>query len=360
VGNLFQSTLIWGKMKFSDEKTILYRVDGDHHIGLGHVFRARSLCKCLKSGGFNPVILTLSPDYVVEEMNKWDVTVCEIKNPGNESINNQILLNNEKHNSGILIQDIRNTHAEDMKNLKSRNLTVINFDDLGCGREYADVLIDANLPENKNSSCDGQLRLFGKKYMVLDPSYADINKSAKNINLIPKKIIVSLGGSDPRGLTVWVIEKLAQFFRTEKPEIYIIVGKGAKNKEDIESISIQSGFSYLHNVENMAQLFSECDLAIISGGVTLYEAACCGTPSIVLPQVKHQADIARGFESEGISVCPFDEIVIDEQSFIDTLESLCSNDILRAKMSERGKNVVDGEGARRISTIINDIYTKKF
>jgi|GEM_PF-1029036 len=344
-------------MSLPEEKIILYRVDGNFQMGLGHIFRARSLCKCLKSMGMRPVILTLSEDYVAEEINGWGVDILRINGLNRQEINEYVIDRARQFNSPILIQDIRDTNAEDMAALKSENIIVINFDDLGSGRDYADILIDANLEQTCDDTDKKQLRLFGKKYMVLDPQYADFNKKTKIINPYARKLVVSMGGTDPRNLTGWVIRNLLRLIVAHETEVDIIIGKGTANKDELEYLSAKAGFNCFYNVKNLAEQLFDADLAVISGGITLYEAACAGTPSIVLPQVEHQTQIARRFESEGIAVCPFDETQTDIESFTHAIKKLCADYDLRLKMSERGKKTVDGEGANRISKVISDIYS---
>ena len=327
---------------------LLYRVDGSHDMGLGHLARARSLCTELLKMGIKPVILSFADQHLLDDFFPEDLTIYKI--PEDENELDYITLLTQCLNAKILIQDIRDTDDFYCRCLKSLGLFLIGFDDCGSGRALCDILIDANLPEQDGDYENVPFRFFGEKFMVLNPLFADYNMKDKNIPRKVKNVLLSFGGSDPRGLTQWSLNMLYDCLKDYN--VSVIAGKSINDQNEIRQCCSNLGFEYIYNCSNMAQLLYESDLALISGGLTLYEAAAVGTPAVVIPQVDHQYEIGKRFESMGSAVCPVDEKKLERGKIISTLNKVIENHNLRRKMSANGKKIVDGQGIYRIGNVI--------
>jgi len=213
-----------------------------------------------------------------------------------------------------------------------------------------DILIDANLPEQDGDYENVPFRFFGEKFMVLNPLFTEYNLKDKNVPRKLKNILISFGGSDPRGLTQWSLNMLHDVLKDYN--VSVAAGKGVKNQNEIKRCCTNLGFQYIYNGENMAQLLYEADIAVISGGITLYEASTVGTPAMVIPQVEHQYKIGKRFERMGAAVCPVDEKNLERGKIVKTLNKLIENHNLRRKMSAKGKKIVDAQGVYRIGNVI--------
>ena len=332
----------------SAEIGLLYRVDGNHEMGLGHLVRARSLCAEFMRLGIKPVILSFAEQELLDEFFPDNITVYKIPELENEL--DYITYLTQYLNIRILIQDIRDTEDFYCRCIKSLGLFLIGFDDLGEGRELCDILIDANLPEQDGDYENVPFRFFGEKFMVLDPLFTEYNLKDKTVPRKVENILISFGGSDPRGLTQWSLNMLYDVLKDYN--VSVVAGKGIKDKNEIKRCCNNQGFKYVYNCSNMAELLYEADLAIISGGITLYEAASVGTPSVVIPQVDHQYEIGKRFERMGISVCPGDGNELDRGEIINTLNKLIDNHNLRRKISAAGKKIIDAQGVYRIGNVI--------
>ncbi|RJP61680.1 MAG: hypothetical protein C4541_01385 [Candidatus Auribacter fodinae] len=332
------------------EKPILYCVHGSHDIGLGHIMRARSLCTVLRRNTIQPLVLTSSPDYVVSEIASWGV---QVENVPDGDIYQKALSYRDRYNARIVVQDVRDTDEATVRALADEDFYLIHFDDLGSGRDYADVLIDANLSEKQISSISGQIRMFGKQYMVMDPVFSEIHDRDKSVAPVVRNLVISLGGSDPRNLTPWIVELLGSHL--QKFQIKVVVGSGVKDAERVKQLCSKFHYEYIYDTDSMGELLYEADIAIISGGVTLYEAVASGTPSLVLPQVEHQYDIGREFERLGFCFCPFSYNEKDAWKFLQAFSRVIKNKELREAMSLRGKEIIDAKGVFRIANLIGDI-----
>ncbi len=335
---------------------LLYRVDGSHEMGLGHLVRARSLCAELENRGVRIILLTRASQQLAESIFSEDANIEYI--PPDVDVNQFIAMMRERYRTPILIQDVRDTDSASIQFLQTLGMMIIHFDDLGTGGKLVDILIDANIPAEKASESVMPVCFFGGKYMVLDSSIEKFNTHVKPIPQQISKILISFGGSDPRNLTPWVLAIMSKKYPNY--DITVVTGQGYSDPKSISMLCSQYGFTHLHNITNMSEELYTSDMAIISGGVTLYEAAACGTPSIVLPQVKHQYQIAKLFEQQGVCICPLNYTEQTEDVLTITIGKVMQDQRVRQAMSNNGKILVDGKGTKRICDIIESIYDKTF
>src|SRR5699024_10752733 len=124
----------WIAEKELSKKMILIRTEGYADIGLGHIYRGLLLAYNFIEHDIRFVISSQS-DLGIEKI-KDSHFVYDIINNENEIID--IIQDN---NADILINDILDTTKEYIELCKSTGVKVINFEDLGEGARYADIVI---------------------------------------------------------------------------------------------------------------------------------------------------------------------------------------------------------------------------
>ncbi len=83
------------------------------------------------------------------------------------------------------------------------------------------------------------------------------------------------------------------------------------------------------------------DLAVTAGGMTLYECLASGTPIVALAIADNQRPNVASLGAAGL--------LIDGNASLErAIERLAADADMRATMSRRGRDVVDGDGARRV------------
>ena len=95
----------------------------------------------------------------------------------------------------------------------------------------------------------------------------------------------------------------------------------------------------------MASILSSHNAVFCSGGVTLHEAMCVGTPAFVISQVEPQEEKAKSAEGLGAAINLGKANTWDKNCLPDVF-NLKKNEL--QKMSTAGKNQIDGKGLKRI------------
>ena len=203
-------------------------------------------------------------------------------------------------------------------------------------------------PNNPNISY-----LLGAKYISLRKAFQTVKK--KEIHANVTSILVTFGGDDSKNLTPKVLEFLTSQYPTLKKNV--IIGQAFKNIVDIRKVKDNNtNLITSPDEKGMKNVMLESDLAISSGGQTLYELARVGVPTAAIAAAENQLDNITAWEKTG---------------FIENAGSWKDENLMnhlaarfqrllpferRSRSAKAGQRLVPGNGADRIV----DFFEKKF
>ncbi len=182
---------------------------------------------------------------------------------------------------------------------------IMVVDDLANRPHDCDLLLDQNYYKNLENRYDGLVpshcrKLLGPKYVLLRPEFHEAKKNLRKRDGKVRRILVFFGGSDPTNETVKALEAIKSLNR---PEIAVDVVVGAANphKEQVKKICNQMpNTTYYCQVENMAELMANADLAIGAGGATTWERLYLELPTIAIAVAKNQVETLEALGEAGI------------------------------------------------------------
>lgn len=101
--------------------------------------------------------------------------------------------------------------------------------------------------------------------------------------------------------------------------------------------------------DSLAKLLSTADIAMVGAGQTMLEAAAAGTPTIAVPVAENQRrQVARLAELGGAVLSEADAVA-------DEVEALARDVERRRALSRIAQEVVDGQGARRVAALVEEL-----
>ena len=115
----------------------------------------------------------------------------------------------------------------------------------------------------------------------------------------------------------------------------------------------------MHNIDNLGDLLFEADIAVISFGITSYEAAAVGTPSIIICPTHYHNEMANIFIQSGTAINLGFYESVSESIIEKKVKELAIDYDLREKLALKGKKLIDGKGVKRIGKIIQQTLIKK-
>lgn len=250
-----------------------FRADAGADIGYGHFIRTLALADILKDDFDCTFFIAEPTSYQIGELKK----VCKhvaLENTGKFETFLDYLKGDE-----IVVLDNYFYTTEYQRQIKEKGCCLVFIDDMHDRHYVADLIINQAInitPEDY--SCETYTRFaFGMKYTLLRRPFYEACKRAHNPNEESKlRIVVAFGGSDFMNLTGKTINGIVNLNIVST--ITAIVGDSYSSDKMIENEKVM----YLKNqtAQQIADIFSSCDVAILPSSTMMSEAMACGTTII--------------------------------------------------------------------------------
>jgi UDP-2,4-diacetamido-2,4,6-trideoxy-beta-L-altropyranose hydrolase len=204
------------------------------------------------------------------------------------------------------------------RDLRQAQLRVLTIDDAPKRRYAPDILLDPNVSALGAQRWAGYLAphtrvLAGADYLLLREEFIQAATRATKSRPVEapiRNILVSMGGADPPGLALRVVEALRMLFTSPKAfdlqvdmqHLRITVLGGAMNPRasQLEALVRRlPNAQYLSATDNIAALMAAADLCIGAGGVTIWERAYMALPSLVVTLADNQQEAVAFFAQKG-------------------------------------------------------------
>ena len=330
---------------------IVIRVDGSHKLGMGHVYRMVNLAEILTEAGVESLTFCGRVDEKVAEwLQKSNFNVKILPDDG--EIIAQFVACLHAYGANLLINDILDTEVEYMAAVRGGGCAIVNFDDGGPGRHLADCRINA-LPCKMLPQDQGNHIYQGLDYLLLGGEFSPITASRLRGESLTS-LLVTLGGSDTYGNTMAVVAALQPL--DSLPQINIIAGPAFGHHDELRVLLAgDKRFAVYATVPSMAECMQQHDLAIVGGGITLFEAAACALPTLSIASEDFERLNIQWAEDRGITRFAAGGQPASADVIGSAARSLLESGQERRAMSAMGPQVVDGGGGQRIARIIKGL-----
>ncbi|HMM19534.1 MAG TPA: UDP-2,4-diacetamido-2,4,6-trideoxy-beta-L-altropyranose hydrolase [Selenomonadales bacterium] len=180
--------------------------------------------------------------------------------------------------------------------------SIMAIDDLADRKHDCDLLLDQNLYQNQGARYEGLVpsncrKLLGPRFVLLRKEFDEARRRLKPRTGNISRILLFFGGSDPDNVTAKAL-KAFELFDYDDICLDVVVGEMNPNKQQIEEdCSRLKNARYYCQVDNMASLMLEADLAIGAGGTATWERSCLGLPCITLLIAENQVEVTEAVAS---------------------------------------------------------------
>jgi len=335
----------WVAEKILKRRKILIRVEGYKEIGLGHIYRTLLLANRL---------LDHELLFVLDEKSDIGIQLIKSNNYRVTSFSSREQLDAiiQSYAPDIIINDILDTTGEYITYLKDKQLFVVNFEDMGEGTQYADLIINALY----NDKYPLRNHCWGKDYYCLRDEFFLINP--KEIKKKVNNILISFGGTDINDYTRRVLTLIAGL-NLKDIKIIVVTGLGYENIDILknEALKLNMDIEILQNIRYISKYMYEADIAITSAGRTVYELASIGTPTIVVAQNNREIRHTFACTDNGVINLGLGYETSDED-IKEAIMKLVDNYELRVKCSQLMLRNDLKSGVERVLKLIFEEYEK--
>jgi spore coat polysaccharide biosynthesis predicted glycosyltransferase SpsG len=332
-----------------DGPGVLIRCEGSTELGLGHVVRCGALAAALQEQGSRVVFLCRERSVGSAHLEGLGFTVIGPEIRGERSYWEWIAEALNVTGARALVCDVRDKLSRgDLKRLKEeRELLVCLIDDGHERRLAADLSFYPPVPQFADLRWEGAAgRAYsGWDWVILRRDFATIRRERKDSR---DRILVMMGGTDPRGMTGLVFRELSGLGGDF--EVHLVIGGGFAHRAKLASWQalIDQPVRVHDGVSDMASLMAEMDLAVIGFGMTAYELAAVGIPGIYLCLTQDHADSARLFHDAGLGRSLGIHSEVTDGALRDEIDGWLTG--RAGKLKTPLPRTIDGKGAWRIAT----------
>lgn len=315
--------------------------------------RCIALAQSLKDTGAEVIFaVSESPANTLEKI-KTEFDAVKIKSkPGSAKDAGETIEKALARNSKWIVTDGYHFDSKYQESIKEAGLKLLFIDDYGhCNKYCADIILNQNsyASEKYYPEIDIFTRLLlGTRYTFLRREFMKYRNFKREIPGTAKKVLVTMGGSDPLNTTLKVLNSLKKTPSSDL-EVKIVIGGANPFLESIESEICRPNIQILKNVSNMPELMSWADMVISGGGSTSWEICFLKLPNIIIYCADNQIPIAESLEKTGASVNLGRTNDVPEEMISDAVEKLLCDSGRRMEMSEKSGKLVDGLGAERVA-----------
>ena len=340
-------------------ETLLIRADATVAMGTGHVMRCIALAQAWQDAGGKAVFAMAERLASVRERllsERIEVVSLESR-PGSHDDARGVAELAKRLSAAWVVVDGYHFAAGYQRDLKAEGLRVIAVDDDGSLEHYAaDVVLNqnANAHESRYPSREPYTRLLlGFRYVLLRREFRGWRNWKREIPDVGRKILVTMGGTDPDNITAPAIEALRQV-KIEGMEARVIVGGSNPHLESLERLSAQCRGSVhlLRDPSNVPDLMAWADLALIIAGGTLWELLFMGCSVLSYARNPVQSQIISHLNDEGIIQALGDPQECNPTRTAAELTDLANSQERRAHYSRLARERIDGGGAQRLVEVL--------
>ena len=345
---------------------VIIRVDASLKMGTGHVMRCLTLAQVLKeNGGDVEFICRKHEGNLIDKIHSSEFAVHELRLCEEIEFDNKLahshwlgatqqqdaddcidILKVEKTN--WLIVDHYALDEQWQKKLKPYYKKIMVIDDLADRKHQCDILLDQNFGRSSKDyeilTLKSTKLLMGPKYALLRPEFEKLRQYSldrrKKANF--KSLLINMGGTDPDNITEKVIEKLQEANLPKDIIITIVMGKTAPHLQSVEHCASELPYysEVKVDVDNMAEIMANTDIAVGASGSATWERCCLGIPTIQLITAYNQEFIAQQLDKvNAVKLVNIDNMVKNLENFQYWMKDVGGN----------AKKITNGTGLKAVS-----------
>jgi UDP-2,4-diacetamido-2,4,6-trideoxy-beta-L-altropyranose hydrolase len=340
------------------ERTLLIRADANVAMGTGHAMRCLALAQAWQDRGGRCIFVMAETTPAVEQrLRSEGAVLVRIEGvPGSDFDGEQVIALARTYGPIWVVVDGYQFGSGYQRALTDERLKVLLIDDNGrSGTHAADLVLNQNIHAQESLYGDRETYtklLLGPKYALLRREFISA-KDPREISCVGRKLLVSMGGSDPDNVTRRAMEAIEQV-AVAGLQVVVVAGGSNPHLASLAGSVAQSGHTcrILNNVANMQEVISWADLAISAAGGTCWEYCALGLPAVLVAVAENQVPNAEALHAAGAArlVAGGSKFSIGEM--VHLITRLANSPVEREALSKAASSLVDGGGASRIIAIL--------
>ncbi len=329
----------------------MIRADADSRIGMGHVMRCLALAQSwIGFGGTVRLACTAIPPAISERYHDEGAEVAlHDRWPPEDLVDD----------AAAVVVDGLDIPDSDLAALAATGLPLAMIDDMGHRAAYPGALVvnqNLHAAPALYAGKTGARLCLGPSWGLLRREFRTDGAEARPVPEIAHRLLILMGGADPKGYSALVLDAVAQAAETlaGEPEVILVVGAANPALPELErrAALLPVRIEVRHDVRDMAGLLGSVDLAVSAAGSTVLEMAALGVPMVIGAQNESEVGPAAALARKGAAfdMGPLDRL--DPDTLTRTVIALAQDGDQRQAIAQRARRLVDGLGADRVAATL--------
>ena len=326
---------------------LLIRLDAGP-VGLGHAVRVRGVVD----------LIAPRPDLVLagagDGLEDWFPGVRRVPVGGEADF---AALCEAERPDAVLI-DLPAYPAGLFATLRRQSIPILCIDDVG-GEVDADLIVNGTVLDQYHHYPPvppGGVRLIGGAYTLVRPAFGASPWTAPSR---PAVAIVIGSGDRARD---WAFRLLSpELDRRDWGSVTMVVGAAFRDRERLAEAVREAGVVLRHGLAapELAGLLASASVALITGGMIVYEALAVGVPMVVFPQIENLIPEAAFLAAGGM----IEDLGFGGGMKLDMVQAaiagLTGDPARQQDMSRRQRSLIDGKGMERVAAAISHFLRER-
>lgn len=269
----------------------------------------------------------------------------------------RLVVKNALQYSAILFIDLPETSIRLLRRAHAAGIFTAVYEDRCSPGISPDILFNPiPYPVNYGHLSNGTRLFRGLEYLVINPDASNGDPPPFSPDI--RRLFVNFGGADPCNITTRVL-KIILALRA-RLEIFVLVGPAFRDQAQLDrmtsSLDTNQTVTIFKALQSPADIQRQCDAAVCAGGNTVYELCSLGLPSLVLPTIAHELELAIHLDQLGwVHGLHEDVNQVPDATLSERISHFLGNRELRQRLHRRTSQLNLASGRERVGQIIIDM-----
>lgn len=354
----------------------VFRVDSSTRIGTGHFHRCHSLANelhseggqclfvyvflhdselaALRHSGHTASALNYIPlaEWNSSNLTNWSSLVTSTDEMEDAKLSAQLI---NDFGAELVVLDnyfLSQNWVNQVKGFCGSRFLIL--EDINRKWDQVDYVVNGNLGQTVSLAQSSGARAFvGGRFAMLSTDYRQIRNRGITAASERERISIFAGGSDSLNLTSLYLDGIHKASISERP-VDVIVNEFHPRIGLLRELAQNNPQTQIHmNISSLSEIYSNSRLTLGAGGVSAWERACLGVPSILTAVAPNQERVCQSLAEVGAGryLGRLQDVDLDQVS--SQLVSLVENVSELDDMSLAGTQAIDGYGIKRICQLIS-------
>jgi UDP-2,4-diacetamido-2,4,6-trideoxy-beta-L-altropyranose hydrolase len=340
----------------STNHKLLIRADASTEIGSGHLMRCLALAQAWQETGGGVCFALAWPAPALEarlQAEGMDVTHLTGVEAGSLADAEATIALAQQQTAAWIVLDGYHFDVAYQRQIKQAGLRLLFIDDYAhASHYYADIVLNQNIYAQAEMYASREpftRLLLGTEYLLLRREFWAWRDWQRPIPDKARKILVTLGGSDPDNVTLTVIQALQHLPEDDWEAIVLVGGQNPHVQTLATAVAADPCIQLRQNAANMPDLMAWADIAVSAGGSSSWELCFMGVPTLLIVLADNQRPVAKGLANQGAAEELGWYASIQPTHITQSLQALLPDLDKRMQLSQTGHRLVNGDGARSVA-----------